>query len=132
MAFNPIVRYMILCNDWGTDANNPNCVNIFGMLSNIRAIDQPPYPLVYRELCVVLGLTDGREAGNGQIVCVFEETGQRIFETPKHKITFGADPLEVVGVPFRIRDCRFPTSGLYLVQFWYNEEKLDERPLRLR
>lgn len=52
--------------------------------------------------------------------------------TPPHDVTFGADPLEVIGVPFRIRDCSFPYPGMYSIQFWYNGEKVEERPLRLR
>jgi hypothetical protein len=123
---------MILCDDWGIDPNNPRRVNIFGLLSNIHPLDDPPYPLWYRELCVFLALTEGRGTGSGQIVCTLEETGQRIFQTPKRQVAFGDDPLEVVGVPFRIRDCRFPQAGLYLVQFWHEDKMLEERPLRLR
>jgi hypothetical protein len=132
MPLQPVVRYMILCDDWGIAQDNPRRVNIFGLLSNIRSVDQPPYPLLYRELCVFLALTEGRGSGNCQIRCGFEETGETVFETPSRPITFGDDPLEVVGVPFRIRGCRFPRAGLYLVQFWYNGAKVDERPLRLR
>jgi hypothetical protein len=95
-------------------------------------VDQSPFPLLYREFCVFLVLTEGRGQARGKMVCVFEENGQRIFETPERAITFGADPLEVTGVPFRIRDSLFPQPGLYLIQFWYNGDKLDERPLRLR
>ena len=132
MAVHPVVRYMILCEDWGTDPDHPRRVSIHGLLSNIRSVEQPPYPLLYRELCVFLALTEGRGAGTAQIVCVFEETGQKIFETPLHQVDPGTDPLEVVGLPFRIRDCRFPHPGMYSVQFWYNGEKVEERPLRLR
>jgi hypothetical protein len=132
MPITPVVRYMILCEDWGTDADSPNRVNIYGLLTNIRPIDQPAYPLLFRELCVFLVLTEGRERGDGQIVCVSADTLERVFETPKREIEFGADPLEVVGVPFRIRDCPFPQGGLYLLQFWYNDIEVEHRPLRLR
>jgi hypothetical protein len=123
---------MILCEDWGTDPQNPRRVSIHGLLSNIRSLDQPPYPLLYQELCVFLALTEGRGTGTAQIICVFEDTGQKIFETPQRQVAFGADPLEVVGLPFRIRDCRFPYPGMYSIQFWYNDEKMEERPLLLR
>ena len=63
---------------------------------------------------------------------MFEESGQKIFETAGRPIAFGSDPLEIVGVPFRIRDCRFPFPGLYSVQFWYDGLLLEERPLRMR
>ena len=129
---SPVVRYMLLCDDWQQDPANARRLTIVGLISNIHAIDDPPYPLLYRELCVLLLLTEARGQGEGQIVCLFEETGQRIFVTPKRTISFGADPLDVVGVPFRIRDCRFPSPGLYSVEFWYDGVKLDERPLRMR
>jgi hypothetical protein len=132
MAVIPIVRYMILCEDWGIAPDNPRRVNIMGLLTNINAVDEPPYPLLYREMCVFLALTEARGSGSAQIVCLFEETGQRVFGTPKHTISFEDDPLEVVGVPFRIRDCLFPQEGLYSLQFWYNDQMVEERPLRLR
>jgi hypothetical protein len=132
VAVKPVVRYMILCEDWQADPNKPRRVNIFGLLSNIRSIDEPPYPLLYRELCVFLALTEARGSGDVEIVCVLEETGQRVWRTPKRRIRFGKDPLEVLGVPFRIRACHFPRPGLYSIQLWYNGEVVEERPLRLR
>src|SRR5205823_262652 len=71
-------------------------------------------------------------AGARQIVCVFEDTGQKVFETSTRPIQLPPDPLDVVGVPFRIRDCSFPWPGLYSVQFWYDGVLVEERPLRLR
>ena len=132
MAVVPIVRYMILCEDWSVDPNNAQRVNIQGLLTNIDSIDEPPFPLLFPEICVLLALTEGRRTGTARIICTFEDTGQRIFGTPTRSVFLGDDPLEVVGVPFRIRDCIFPQAGLYSVQFWYNDLKIDERPLRLR
>ena len=43
----------------------------------VHALDDPPYPLFYREMCVFLVLTEGRGQGDGKIVCVFEESGQK-------------------------------------------------------
>jgi hypothetical protein len=131
-AVAPMIRYMLLGDDWKLDIAANRRVTIIGLLSNIHALDQPPYPLLYRELCVFLVLTEGRGQGDGHIVCVFEESGQTIFETAKRPIALGDDPLEIVGVPFRIRDCRFPVPGLYSVQFWSDGKKVEERPLRLR
>jgi hypothetical protein len=132
MAVKPIVRYMLLCDDWRLDSDNNRRVTIIGLISTIRAIADPPYPLFYREMCIFLTLTEGRGQGEGKIVCVFEENGQKVFETPGRPISFGPDPLEVVGVPFRIRDCSFPQAGLYAVQFLYEGELVEQRPLRMR
>ncbi|HEY3963138.1 MAG TPA: hypothetical protein VGM05_01190 [Planctomycetaceae bacterium] len=132
MAIKPVVRYMLLCDDWNIDPTDNRRVTIIGLISNIHSLDDRPYPLFYREICVFLALTDGYGEGQGKIVCVYEETGQPIFETRARPIRFGSDALEIIGVPFRIRDCSFPHSGLYSVQFWYDEEMVEERPLRLR
>lgn len=132
MTVDPVVRYMILCEDWDTDPQNRRRVNILGLLSNIHSVERPGYPLLCERLCVLLILTEGRGAGTAEIVCVFEESGRRVFKTPPRQVVFRGDPLDIVGVSFRIQNCRFPTSGMYSVQFWYNNKKLDERPLRLR
>lgn len=132
MAIKPVVRYMLLCDDWRLDPQNQRRITIIGLISNIHALDEPPYPLLYREMCVFLALTEGRGQGEAKIVCVFEESGQKVIETRSRRIVFGPDPLEIVGVPFRIRNISFPQSGLYSVQFWYDGELLEERPLRLR
>jgi hypothetical protein len=132
MDVPPLVRYMLLCDDWQLDPANNRRVTIIGLVGNIHALEEPPYPLLYRELCVFLALTEGRGEGEGQVVCAFEESGQTIFQSAKRSIAFGPDPLEIVGVSFRIRNCRFPFPGLYLVQFWYDGIKVEERPLRMR
>jgi hypothetical protein len=132
MNVTPVVRYMILCTDWGPDPSNPRRANIYGLPSSIRSSNQPPYPLLIRQMCVFMSLTEGRGAGDAEIICASEDTGQVVFATPKRRVTFPADPLKVVGVPFRIQDCRFPAAGLYSVQFWYNSLKAEERPLLLR
>lgn len=132
MAIKPVVRYMLLCDDWRLDPVASRRVTIVGLLSNVRSLGEPPYPLTYRELCVFLALTEGYGKGEGKIVCVDEDTGQGVFDTRSRPIPFGPDPLEVIGVPFRIRDCYFPKAGLYSVQFWYEGEFVEERPLRMR
>jgi hypothetical protein len=132
MAIKPVVRYMIPCEDWHVSEDNSRRITVIGLLSNIDSIDDPPYPLLFPELCVFLALTEGRGNGQGWIKCVYEETGQAVFATPMRRIDFGSDPLDIISVVFRIRDCPFPISGLYIVQFWYEGELIDERPIRLR
>jgi hypothetical protein len=128
----PLVRYMLLCEDWRFDGPNNRQVTIVGLLWSIRSLEDPGYPLLYPELCVFLALTGGRGVGEGHIVCLLEDDGRTIFETHRRPIPFGPDPLEVVGVPFRIRDCVFPQPGRYSIQFRYNGIVLEERPLQLR
>jgi hypothetical protein len=103
---------MILCEDAAIDPLNERRVEIYGLLSNIRSLDNPPFPLRYRELCVFLALTEGRGAGTGRIICTVEESGEQTFATPKRQINFTADPLDVVGLlsafasaVYRMREC---------------------------
>ena len=132
MAIAPVVRYMLLCDDWRVDGPSNRRVTIIGLIWNIHSVEEPAYPLFYREFCVFLALTEGRGQGEGHITCVFEDTGEKVFETRKRPIQVRPDPLEVIGVPFRIRDCSFPQPGRYSVQFWYDGVVIEERPLRLR
>lgn len=81
---------------------------------------------------MVLVLTDGRGTGEVQVVCVVEETGQRVFASGIHRIVLGNDPLNRVIVPFRLQACPFPFPAMYSIQFWYNQVLLQECPLRVR
>lgn len=132
MAIKPVVRYMLLCEDWQIDPDHGRRVTIIGLISNIVAPDDQSFPLLHEEMCVFLALTEGYGQGEARIACVFEETGARVFETRPRPIQFGPDPLEVVGVPFRIRDCVFPRPGIYSIQFWYEGDLVEERSVRVR
>lgn len=132
MAIKPVVRYMLLCDDWELDPTNQRRMTVYGLMSNLHSTDDPPYPLLLEEMCVLLVLTDGYGQGEGAIVCVSEDSGSGVFRTPGRAIAFGADPLEVAGVSFRLRNCRFPRAGLYSIQFWFEGELVEERPLRMR
>jgi len=132
MSVAPIVRYMLLCEDWKLEGDNSRKITIVGLLWNIHSVAQPAFPLLYRELCVFLALTEGRGQGEAHISCVHDETGDVVIETRRRPVAFGTDPLEVVGVPFRIRNGVFRHPGRYSVQFWYDGVMIEDRPLKLR
>ena len=132
MPIAPVIQYVLLCEDWNFDGPNNRRLTIHGLIWNIRSLEDPPFPLLHQGFCVFLAMAGGRGDGEGQIVCVLKQTRERIFETRKRAIPFPTDPLEVVGVPFRIGDCIFPHAGRYSVQFWYDGVMIEERPLNLR
>lgn len=132
MPVKPIVRYMLLCQDWQTDNANDRRINVTGLISSIRAVDEALYPLLYPEICVLLVLTEGRGRGEGKIVCVWDDSGETVFATSDRLIELGPDPLATTAVAFRIQECIFPNPGRYTVQFWYEGELVEERPLLLR
>ena len=132
MAITPVVRYMLVCDDWRVNPANSREFTIVGLISNIRSLEDPPYPLCRQEICVFLVLTEGRGQGQGKIVCTFDVGRQKVFETPPMPISFGRDPLEIAGVSFRIRDCTFPQPGLYSLAFWYDGALVHEQSIRMR
>ena len=129
---SPIVRNMIVCQDWRLIPERGNLVGIEGLINTIRSVDDPPYPLLYPEICVLLTLTSGRGQGESCLVCSNEDTDQAIFRTRPRPIEFGTDPLEVVGVPYRIHSCLFPKPGVYAFQFWYNNAEVERKLINLR
>ena len=44
----------------------------------------------------------------------------------------GKDPVRPTGVTFALRDCRFPTPGVYLVQFFFEDEVICQHSLIVR
>lgn len=129
---HPTVRYLIVCEDVQTDPENPRRVTLVDLMSAIRSLEQPPFPLLYREICIFLQLTECRGPADGRIEIHHADSGQVVFRTRTRTIPFASDPLEVVGVTFRLRNCLFQEPGLYWVQFWYNEQMLAQQPLLLR
>lgn len=131
----PTVRYMLLCDDVYPDPDRPACTRVECLMSNIVSLEDPPYPFLREMICVFLVLAECRGRGRVQIRVAFVDDlhEQPLFGSPEHEVDFSTvRPLEVVGIPFRLRDCRFPTAGAYAVQFWYNGAKIAERPLQLR
>lgn len=132
MAMLPIVRYMPLCENWLFDPPNTRRIVIQGLLTNLRSLETPPYPLLYRELCVFLALTEIHHDGEGRIVAVHEEDGEEVINLGPRPIPKASDPLAVVAVPFRARNVLFSRAGVYAVQFWFAGELVEQRPLRVR
>ena len=124
---SPLVRYMLLCEDWHLDTSKPKRVTISGLLSLIWA---PASPVLVGELCVFVILTNGHEPGKVNVFCAAED-GSRIFETKRRDVAF-SNPLELVGVPFRIRNCRFPRESVYTIQFKFDGETIEERTLQVK
>lgn len=132
MAVAPVVRYMILCQDWSSHPENANRLDITGLLSNIDSFDDPSYPVLLAELCCIVALTECRGAGVAWLECINDATQQREFRSPTHRIELGTDPLAVIIVPFRIRNCRFREPGVYTFRFWFDDMQPGDCPLRLR
>ena len=131
-GIHPVVRYLIVCDDVVVDPVNPRKVTIVGLISSIRSYDEPQFPVRHKELCVYAQLTEFRGRGRVHVDVVHADSEIRAARTTTCVISFGDNPLEVVGVVIRIRGCLFPVPGLYHVRLWYNDVVIAEQPLLLR
>lgn len=132
MPIRPIVRYMLLCEEWRADPDRRQHLSVFGLVTNVVGNEDHSYPVIYRQLCVLLILTELYHPGRAQIVCVSEERGKPVFKAPEQMIHPPGDPLHVHGVSFKIRDCIFPQAGFYSIQFMFDGELVEERSLTVR
>src|SRR5437764_635071 len=126
---------MVLCDVVRQKADRPSCHILECIMTNIRSLEHPPFPLVQRPFCVYVQLTGARVPGTCQVrvVNVDAEPEEEVFSGKVRPVDFSSlSPLDVSAVSITIDACRFPRAGMYSVQFWYNGVVLESRPLRLR
>jgi len=128
---SPLVRSLIVCEDIIVDPGNNKRVSLVNVLNSIRSIDEPPYPLRYRELCVFVQFTACRGRGEVRLEIRRADTEEVLFATQTWSVSFPNDPVTVHGLRFRIRNCTFPAPGLYWIQFWYDNGLLTQQPIVL-
>jgi hypothetical protein len=128
---DPFVRRMIVCDDIVRSSRNQGQLDAIGLVNYVRPETPGRYPVRLRQLAVLVELTGGRGTGEGQIVVVAADTDEPVFASPVHTWSYPADPLRVLPVVFRIRECSFPRSGVYWVQFWHRGRKFTEYAIRV-
>ncbi len=130
----PIIRNMLACEDIQTDPQDARKVSLVNLIHSIKSVEEPPYPLRYRELCVFVQLTECRGKGRVGLTISHADSGASAYDGPAHpwQANLPNAPLQLVGLPFRLTNIEFPEPGLYLIEFWYNDKVLGEQPLLLR
>jgi Family of unknown function (DUF6941) len=126
---HPVVRYMAVCEEMEVHKKQ---ISLLRLVLNIRSLGTPPYPLLYRQLCVFAVLTEARGNASVTLRVVHADTGAAVFAPRVQHVSFGKDPLTAYGVRFRLRDCLFPQVGLYWIQFLYGDAVLAQQDLYLR
>ncbi|MCC6421024.1 MAG: hypothetical protein IT429_22535 [Gemmataceae bacterium] len=129
---HPVVRYLILCEDVQTGPDNPRRVTLAGLINALCSQAHPSYPFLHREICVFLQLTECRGGGAGWVEIHHADDAEIVFRTQTRPLALPSDPLEVVGMTFRLRNLLFRRPGLHWVQFWYNEQPIAQQALVLR
>ncbi len=128
----PVVRHMLVCDDVTRDPDNPERLNVLGLISAIDSGEDPPFPLRHPQLSIFLQMTNGRGSGMAQVLIREADTDQFVSAGRPHRVTFPKEPLLVHGAVFRLLGCLFPRAGLYYVEFWFDGEVIAEEPLLVR
>ena len=128
----PIVRHLIPCEDYLIDPIHPQKISLINLIVAIRSLEDPPFPVLQPEFCVYVALTNGRGRGHLKLAIVQADTGAVILTTAPRTINFGHDPLRVIGLPVRIKDCMFPDAGLYWIQLWFANQLIGQQDLLLK
>jgi hypothetical protein len=127
-----VARNLVVCEDIVRHADNPQKVDLLRVVSNFHVVEWSGDSFYFPELCVYAALSEARGLATLSIHCVQHPEGGLVFSTPEHPVEFSNDPLQVIGIPFRIRHCVFPALGMYSFQLWYNVAMLDERYINIR
>jgi len=123
----PYVRHMLLCDDVRADAGNARRVNLTGLASRLVADSFP----AAHDFAVYLSVSGARGVGQVRIVVWDADSEAAVWTGPPHPVNFGADPLRIHALTFRIVGCVFPHVGLYWVEFVCDGVPLASEPLLL-
>ena len=124
----PRVLALIVCD--GIEESDQE-VGVYRLTDVRTRLDVPVFPAFRARLCVFVQMSGHR----GQALCRVgirqESTDEVIYQTKPRTISF-EDPTLVVPVVFRLRNCVFPTSGLYYVEILDETKLIGERRLLLQ
>jgi hypothetical protein len=123
----PRVHVMVLCDEIESCPDEEEAFNLSGVRTKIRA---DAFPYNHAQLCVYLQLTGHAGTTRCHVTVVDAKADEVVYVTPSRVIHLQG-PLVVLPVVHRVRNCKFPTPGLYYVQAFCDLKLLCERPLLL-
>jgi hypothetical protein len=129
---DPLVRHLIVCQDYDTYHANRKQLSALGIVSNVIAPRNTTFPAYCSGLCILAYLTGIRKEGGVSLDCVAEATGEVVFQHGPVRLNPPADPLHVVGFPFRSDPFTLPEPGVYLVRLSFEGKQISEAFFRAR
>lgn len=124
----PEVRYFILADQVSASQNNLLRINIQGLLTHVRARGQA-FPVVHPLFYTLVLLTNCSGAGDLQIRVVFEPTQFTIYRSTIHTVRFSGMPDDTFGSFWQVRNCSFPSAGLYFVECLFSGAVIARQPI---
>jgi hypothetical protein len=123
----PVARSLILCTDV-LPGPQPNTFHFIAVGNAVRP--KTAYPGRIDQLCVVVQLTDGRGSVPMVVRVVNPDTEEEIMRTAEHGVLFPSRHSVVWGL-FRLRNCTYPSPGVYWVELYAHGQLLTDTVLHL-
>ncbi len=128
----PVVRYTIVCENVVKDPAKVHSKSLLGLVNHLLRENDAAPPYLLQECCVFLQFTGCRGPGQGRIELHHADSDRRVFQSPNMTINLANNPLSVQSLTWRFKNLPFPQSGLYEVQFWYNDTMLAQHPILVK
>lgn len=125
MNVHPVVRHMLLCDDYKLVDEETNRIDISGLMTGVVSNHAFGFGFV-DTLAVLIVVSDARGLHRVSLECQSIDAEDFVFRTSPRPVQFGRDPLRVSSIGFRIRDCVFPELGGYIVRFLVDDVVLSE------
>ena len=125
MLQRPNALALMLCDqvtfEMGTQ--KPSLIGIFtGMAAD-------SFPTSPQRFDAFIALTDGLGTGTLELTVTEQQTGNQVY-VQRVQLTC-PDPLRVINLRLRVRQCSFPAPGEYLFTFTVDGQELAHRRVRL-
>ena len=117
---------LVICDDVIRDPKTGK-IHLIGWASGLGV---KSFPHTTALLNVFIGLTAAPSTHDGQVVLLAPD-GQRLFRSKSHGLKFTV-PAPSIWALFRLGPIRFPTPGVYRLQFLCDNQMLTEREILVR
>jgi hypothetical protein len=123
----PRVQAMVLCDGIKESAQEYGVFHLQGVRSDIQVRS---FPYTHSRLGVFLQMSGHKGTASCHVEINHAATDDVVFRTTPHVVEF-EEPMVIVPVVFRLRNCSFPTPGVYYVQMFGEAKLIGERPLHV-
>jgi hypothetical protein len=129
-SLNPVGKVVHLCDDVARDPATGK-THFLGIFDDVVPPANAVFPFRLAVMCVVAQLTGSLGRIPVHLEIVEGTTGQQVRRAGPFTLNF-VHQQQVVTVCIRVRDCPFPSAGVYFVEFFVGGLFLDDRRLRVR
>ena len=123
----PLGKIVYVCDDVVSDPASGK-MHFLGAFDAIRVPTGGNFPYTLPRMCVFAQFAGGRGGFSFRVAVVDAASGDETFGSPDCPVNVSAGHT-IVTVLIRMRKCRFPRSGVYLVQLFCDDEFIDDRRL---